>query len=604
MEQSFFPTTTTRSEALRWLTIAEKLLSARDLLGSKAFATRARDSDPTLLQAEYILAVIDTLIAGDRRINNNQLDWYSILQAPHQCHDSELIANRYSRLALLLNPQKNNFLFADQAFRLVVDAWSVLSNPSRKSVYDKELGFQLQRQPDPFNPVSAQEHLTIPSMQQNFNFFGGSSSSGSPHVPQPLVHSSSATSVSHIPQAQVPGHVVALDPLTFGSSAEQVSKQPVHSFINFPSGGNIAFASWMGSGSVSTQEQVNIQPQNSYPCFTGNVASASRLTQEQVNKQPQPEQKYSKVTDESHQTSQNTPVDENIEEVERADAPAGDGVPTFWTACPYCYHMYEYPRVYTDCTLRCQKCKRAFQAVAIPSPPPIADEQEQYFCCWGFLPLGVSMANMKKNRGAASQWTPFSPMFASPQMGNVTSANNKAGRKSSAPRVYIDDDDDIVELSISNSSESDVDWKNDMEKKKKKKKVNSVKGKRAGGKPNKNLKKAQVDKAINVNVQDELVTAQEVEAPNKSMGEPSKKGCGTNARKQPGRVAKNVEKLDLNVEFSNEVEEPTLRVNQGNGSERGEDDNMVGIGFFEGLDEFLSNLPILNVVGNDKAKAA
>ncbi|CAI9772836.1 unnamed protein product [Fraxinus pennsylvanica] len=43
---------------LEWLTIAEKLLSARDLLGSKAFATWARDFDPTLLQAEQILVVI------------------------------------------------------------------------------------------------------------------------------------------------------------------------------------------------------------------------------------------------------------------------------------------------------------------------------------------------------------------------------------------------------------------------------------------------------------------------------------------------------------------------------------------------------------------
>ncbi|CAA3026013.1 uncharacterized protein LOC111381199 [Olea europaea var. sylvestris] len=594
MEQSFFPTTTTRSEALRWLAIAEKLLSARDLLGSKSFATRARDSDPTLLQSEQVLAVTDTLLAGDRRINNNQLDWYSILQAPLQCHDSELIANQYRRLTLLLNPQKNNFPFADQAFRLVVDAWSVLSNPSTKSVYDKELGFHLQQQRDPFSSASAHEHLTIPSMQQNFIFFGGSSSSASPHVTQPPVHASSTISASHIPQA----HVVAPDPITFGSSPEQVSKQQVHGFINFSSGGNIAFGS--GSGSVSTQEQVNKQPQQSYPSFIGNVASASRSTQEQVNKQPQPEKNYSNVTDKSHKTSQDTAADENIEEVERVDAPAGDGVPTFWTACPYCYHMYEYPSVYTDCTLRCQKCKRAFQAVAIPSPPPIADGQEQYFCCWGFLPLGVSMANLEKNRAAASQWSPFSPMFTSPQMPN---ANNKGGRKSSAPRVYIDDDDDdIVELS--NSSGSDDDWKNGTEKKKKKKKMNSVKGKGAGRKPNKNVKKAQVDKAKNVNVQDKFVASLDVETPSKPTGEPSKKGSAANARKQPGRVAKNFGKLDLNVEFSNEVEEPAPRVNQGNGSGRGEDDNIEGNGFFEGLDEFLSSLPILNVVGDDKVVKA
>ncbi|CAI9757683.1 unnamed protein product [Fraxinus pennsylvanica] len=58
MEQSFFFDNHHSIRALRWLTIAEKLLSARDLLGSKAFASRARDSDLTLLQAEQIQAVI------------------------------------------------------------------------------------------------------------------------------------------------------------------------------------------------------------------------------------------------------------------------------------------------------------------------------------------------------------------------------------------------------------------------------------------------------------------------------------------------------------------------------------------------------------------
>ena len=61
--------------------------------------------------------------------------------------------------------------------------------------------------------------------------------------------------------------------------------------------------------------------------------------------------------------------------------------------------------------------------------------------------------------------------------------------------------------------------------------------------------------------------------------------------------------LDLNVEFSNEVEEPSRcsSVREGNAAGNAED-NIEGIGFFEGLDEFLSSLPILNVVADDKVK--
>lgn len=58
-----------------------------------------------------------------------------------------------------------------------------------------------------------------------------------------------------------------------------------------------------------------------------------------------------------------------------------DGVESFWTVCPYCYCLYEYEIVYLDCCLRCQNCKKAFQAVAIKGPLPkvtVVDGKEQY----------------------------------------------------------------------------------------------------------------------------------------------------------------------------------------------------------------------------------
>jgi hypothetical protein len=48
--------------------------------------------------------------------------------------------------------------------------------------------------------------------------------------------------------------------------------------------------------------------------------------------------------------------------------------------------------------------------------------------------------------------------------------------------------------------------------------------------------------------------------------------------------------LDLNVEFSNNAEEPSrvVRAREGNATGNAED-NIEGIGFIEGLDEFLNN---------------
>ncbi|KAK6136244.1 hypothetical protein DH2020_030007 [Rehmannia glutinosa] len=596
MEHPFFTTAATRAEALRWLTIAEKLLSARDLLGSKSFATRARDSDPTLVPANEILAVVDTLLSGDRRIGNNLPDFYAILRlTPQQGGDSELVADHYRSLVLLLNPQKNKFPFAEQAFRLVIDAWSVLSNPSRKSLYDKELAFYLQPQqyqPDPFN-------VPMPALQQNFVFFGG----GAVHGGQ-----SSSTGATHYAQLQQVHAQPQVEPMVGDPTREPPN------FTSFHSGPSFVFGS--GSVSRSSHEPVNNQGQENYSTFAGFVPSASGATQEQLNnKEKQSQQDYSNVSD-NHKPIPNVNVNENVgetiedvnenvgetiedvdgieeEEVEeeaeeeKIDSPVNDDESTFWTACPYCYYMYEYPRVYVDCTLRCQNCTRAFQAVVIPSPPPTVDGQEAYFCCWGFMPLGFSIENWEKNRNAASSWSPFSPMFTCPRTGS--SANKRViGRKSSGPRVYIDDDEDF--LDISSSSESDVDWQDDRDRKRSNK-VKNVKGKETTRTPNRNAKKAVVNQSMNVDVQDAVVSPLGVETPNKIVGP-------ANARKQPGRVVKNFGKLDLNVELSNEAEEPAQSTNHR------VDDNIEGIGFFEGLDEYFSSLPILNVVGDDKVVKA
>ncbi|GER36402.1 chaperone DnaJ-domain superfamily protein [Striga asiatica] len=611
MEHPFFPTTTTRAEALRWLTIAEKLLSTRDLVGSKSFASRARDSDPSLTPADQILAVAETLLAGDRRIGNNQHDWYAILRIPpQQGRDTDLIANQYRRLALLLNPQKNRFAHAEDAFRLVQDAWSVLSNPTQKSVYDKQLAFYLQPQPmlqqqqqlqpDPFsNPM--------PSMHQNFMFFGGSSSTGLASAPAPQTQGATV----HFSQAQVYSNPQPeVDPVGVRSTREP------QNFMSFNSNTNLDFGSGSASGSTPVPQPAKKQNPENYSTFSGNAAAAPGATQGQVNSNNHNSQQQPNYSERGDKTSNNANLSENVGldraesqedgervdlEEERVDSPEiGDGT-TMWTACPYCFYMYEYPMLYADCTLRCQNCKNAFQAVVIPSPPPIVDGREEYFCCWGFLPMGFSMENWEKNRSSATTWTPFSPMFTCPQPfnGGNAAAKNTA-RKNSAPRVYIDDDEVFVEVSDSSESD-DADWHKGTEKRKKKAKNGKVV---SGGTPSKSSKKAQADKGKTVDVQDGLASENVDETVNKVATESSKKGATINARKQPGRIAKNFGKLDLNVEFSNEPEESVPKVNQENRPGHGEEENIEGIGFFEGLDEFLSSLPILNVVGDEKVVKA
>lgn len=141
-------------EAERWFQIAKKLLEVRDLIGCKKFAERAMDADPLLDGVDQIVAAADVLLASQRRINDN-LNWYSILQLDpfSSLDDLELpcVKRAYRRLALLLNPQKNNSPSAALAFQLVMDAWNFLSDPSKKGPFDQEIKNAAQLRPQTCN---------------------------------------------------------------------------------------------------------------------------------------------------------------------------------------------------------------------------------------------------------------------------------------------------------------------------------------------------------------------------------------------------------------------------------------------------------------------
>ncbi|KGN60258.1 uncharacterized protein LOC101205646 [Cucumis sativus] len=261
-----------RVEAERLLGIAEKLLHNRDFTGSKDFAILAQETEPLLDGSDQILAVADVLLASEKQINNHN-DWYSILQIERRSDDSDLIKKQYRKLALLLHPDKNKFPFADQAFKLVADSWAVLSDNTKKSLYDNELNLYAKID------LSHQDKLPVRRSQR--------------------------------------------------------------------------------SGGKKQQE------------FESNDSANADDDQS-------PNQRLKLLS--------------------------------FWTACPYCYVLFEYPRVYEGCCLRCQNCKRAFQAVLLPSLPPLVQGQEAYYCCWGFFPMGFAAQHNEKS-GKGSETAPPTTSF-------------------------------------------------------------------------------------------------------------------------------------------------------------------------------------------------
>lgn len=135
------PELSARAPAEFYLDVAQKLLAGRDLVGSRRFALKALDADPVLDGVDQVLAVSDVLLASEKRVNNH-LDWYAVLRLdPSPTSDAvplDAVRRKYRRLALLLNPDKNPAPGADSAHKLVLYAWSVLSDPVKRALYDKE----------------------------------------------------------------------------------------------------------------------------------------------------------------------------------------------------------------------------------------------------------------------------------------------------------------------------------------------------------------------------------------------------------------------------------------------------------------------------------
>lgn len=226
-------------------------------------------------------------------------------------------------------------------------------------------------------------------------------------------------------------------------------------------------------------------------------------------------------------------------------------------------------------------------------PPPL-NGIDTTFCTWGFQPIGYS-GDSKDVHGVSSNWNPFSPLFPCPSKG---SSNRKRNWD------YYDEEATAAFIDISDPSEDDSDdgdWRGGPGKKRgsKRSNISNRKNRKESGSVTKEATERPRRGAAGAAENGHEKNVGAVDAAG-VKAESSKKAASGSSRR---RGAGNLGKLDLNVEFSNDVEEPSRGVRDREGNATGNaEDNIEGIGFFEGLEEFLSSLPILNVVPDDKVK--
>ncbi|KAH7426549.1 hypothetical protein KP509_10G005700 [Ceratopteris richardii] len=124
-----------KDEALRSRFIAEKKFIQHDLVGAKKFALRAEHLFPDLEGLPQLIAVLDVHMVAQQKAGGSEIDWYGILQTDASA-DEATIRKQYRKLALILHPDKNKAIGAEGAFKLISEAWRVLSDKDRKAIHD------------------------------------------------------------------------------------------------------------------------------------------------------------------------------------------------------------------------------------------------------------------------------------------------------------------------------------------------------------------------------------------------------------------------------------------------------------------------------------
>ncbi|KAL4342317.1 hypothetical protein GQ457_08G037460 [Hibiscus cannabinus] len=125
-----------KDEAIRAKELAEKKLAEMDAVGAKRFALKAQNLYPELDGLPQLLATLDVYISADKKING-EVDWYRVL-AVQPFADEDTIRKHYRKLALVLHPDKNKSVGADGAFKILSEAWNLLSDKAKRIAYDQK----------------------------------------------------------------------------------------------------------------------------------------------------------------------------------------------------------------------------------------------------------------------------------------------------------------------------------------------------------------------------------------------------------------------------------------------------------------------------------
>lgn len=125
------------SNALTLKENAEQRILIKDFTGARDMILRAQQMFPEFENVSQMLVVCNILCASNLDFPGLGTDWYWVLQLPPSI-DAFGITSQYQKLTALVESIKGKFQGTEDAMRLIGEAFSVLSDQSKRSVFDSK----------------------------------------------------------------------------------------------------------------------------------------------------------------------------------------------------------------------------------------------------------------------------------------------------------------------------------------------------------------------------------------------------------------------------------------------------------------------------------
>ncbi|CAA7032864.1 unnamed protein product [Microthlaspi erraticum] len=124
----------TKDEAVWAREIAEMKFLANDLIGAKEFAMKAQSMYPELEGIDQMVATFNVHVSA-KKITHGEPDYYGVLGVSPEA-DDETLRKTYKKLAVLIHPDVNKTVGAEEAFMFLAEALLVFSEKGKRAEYD------------------------------------------------------------------------------------------------------------------------------------------------------------------------------------------------------------------------------------------------------------------------------------------------------------------------------------------------------------------------------------------------------------------------------------------------------------------------------------